>query len=157
MFFPQLIGYICPIYLFIVLPVDIDTSKIQFSIVLPLCLLLMPVLFDFGLTTEAYSAFPASTGSFCTGTNMILSLKNIWNRRRNKDMKSGMMVINVNSGGYGVKRHFQQYFSYFVEVWQFTKDNTIDHGVLWHRYSVAINQVIIMTIKRSKWWLQLNH
>ena len=31
-------------------------------------------------------------------------------------MKSGMMVINVNSGGYGVKRHFQQYFSYIVEV-----------------------------------------
>jgi len=27
-----------------------------------------------------------------------------------------MMVINVNSGGYGVKRHFQQYFSYIVEV-----------------------------------------
>jgi len=72
-------------------------------------------------------------------------------------MKSGMMVINVNSGGYGVKRHFQQYFSCIVEVWQFTKDNTIDHGFLWHSYSVAINQVIIMTIKRSKWWLQLNH
>jgi len=35
----------------------------------------MPVLLDFGLTTEAYSAFPESTGSFCTGTNMILSLK----------------------------------------------------------------------------------
>ena len=33
-------------------------------------------------------------------------------------MKNGLMVIHVNSegGGYGVKRHFQQYFSYIVEV-----------------------------------------
>jgi hypothetical protein len=30
------------------------------------------------------------------------------------------------------------------------------HGFLWHRYSVAINQVIIVTVKRSKWWLQLH-
>jgi hypothetical protein len=72
----------------------------------------MPVLLDFGLTTKAYSAFPVSTGSFCTGTNIIMSfcLKIIWNRQSNKDMKNGLMVIHVNSGGwgYGVKRHFQQ-------------------------------------------------
>jgi hypothetical protein len=50
----------------------------------PLCLLSMPVLLDFGLTTKAYSAFPESTGSFCTGTNIIMSfcLKTIWNRLR---------------------------------------------------------------------------
>ena len=105
MFFSQLIGYICPIYLFIVLPVDIDTSKIQFSIVLPLCLLLMPVLFDFGLTTEVYSAFPASTGSFCTGTNMIMSLKKYMEQTKeqryekwndgNKCEFRGLFVLNA--------------------------------------------------------------
>jgi hypothetical protein len=25
----------------------------------------------------------------------------------------------------------------------------------WHRYSITINQVMIATIKRSKWWLRL--
>jgi hypothetical protein len=64
----------------------------------------MPVLLDFGLTTKAYSAFPESTGSFCTGTNIIMSfcLKTIWNRQSNKDMKNGLMVIHVNSGGVGL-------------------------------------------------------
>jgi hypothetical protein len=60
----------------------------------------MPVLLDFGLTTKAYSAFPESTGSFCTGTNIIMSfcLKTIWNRQSNKDMKNGLMVIMVKLG-----------------------------------------------------------
>jgi hypothetical protein len=29
-----------------------------------------------------------------------------------------------------------------------------DH--LLHRYSIAVNQVIVETVKLSKWWLQLN-
>ena len=29
-----------------------------------------------------------------------------------------------------------------------------DH--LWHRYSIAINQVMVSTVKLSKWRLQLN-
>ena len=29
-------------------------------------------------------------------------------------------------------------------------------GHLWHRYSIAVNQVMVATVKRSKWWLQLN-
>jgi hypothetical protein len=28
---------------------------------------------------------------------------------------------------------------------------------LWHRYSVTVNQVMVATVKRSEWWLQLNH
>jgi hypothetical protein len=30
-------------------------------------------------------------------------------------------------------------------------------GHLWHRYSLKVNQVMVTTVKRSKWWLQLNH
>ena len=29
-------------------------------------------------------------------------------------------------------------------------------GHLGHRYSVAVNQVMVTTVKLSKWWLQLN-
>ena len=29
-------------------------------------------------------------------------------------------------------------------------------GHLWHRYSIAVNQVMVATVKVSKWWLQLN-
>ena len=29
-------------------------------------------------------------------------------------------------------------------------------GQLWHRYSVTVNQVMVETVKFSKWWLQLN-
>jgi hypothetical protein len=32
--------------------------------------------------------------------------------------------------------------------------NIRDH--LWHRYSVTANQVMVTTVKLSKWWLQLN-
>ena len=28
---------------------------------------------------------------------------------------------------------------------------------MWHRYSVAINQVTVAIVKRLKWWPQLNH
>jgi short subunit dehydrogenase-like uncharacterized protein len=28
-------------------------------------------------------------------------------------------------------------------------------GHLWHRYSIAVNQVMLATVKFSKWWLQL--
>jgi hypothetical protein len=28
-------------------------------------------------------------------------------------------------------------------------------GHLWHRYSITDNQVIVATVKFSKWWLQL--
>ena len=27
---------------------------------------------------------------------------------------------------------------------------------LWHRYSITVNQVMVATVKLSKWWLQLN-
>jgi hypothetical protein len=30
-------------------------------------------------------------------------------------------------------------------------------GHLWHRYSIAVNQVMVATVKLSKWWLQLNY
>jgi len=30
-------------------------------------------------------------------------------------------------------------------------------GHLWHIYSISVNQVIVTTIKLSKWWLQLHH
>jgi hypothetical protein len=30
-------------------------------------------------------------------------------------------------------------------------------GHLWHRYSITINQVMVGTVKLSKWWLQLDH
>ena len=29
-----------------------------------------------------------------------------------------------------------------------------DH--LWHIYSIAVNQVMVATVKLSKWWLQIN-
>jgi hypothetical protein len=29
-------------------------------------------------------------------------------------------------------------------------------GHLWHRYSITVNQVMVATVKLSKWWLQLN-
>jgi hypothetical protein len=29
-------------------------------------------------------------------------------------------------------------------------------GHLWHRYSVTDNQVMVVTLKLLKWWLQLN-
>ena len=29
-------------------------------------------------------------------------------------------------------------------------------GHLWHRYSITVNQLMVATIKLSKWWLQLN-
>ena len=29
-------------------------------------------------------------------------------------------------------------------------------GLLWHRYSILVNQVMVTTVKHSKWWLQLN-
>jgi len=29
------------------------------------------------------------------------------------------------------------------------------HGHLWHRYSITVNQVMVATVKLSKWWLQL--
>jgi ribosomal protein L32 len=28
-------------------------------------------------------------------------------------------------------------------------------GHLWHRYSITVNQVMVATVKFSKWWLQL--
>jgi hypothetical protein len=28
-------------------------------------------------------------------------------------------------------------------------------GHLWNRYSIAVNQVMVATVKRSKWWLNL--
>jgi hypothetical protein len=28
-------------------------------------------------------------------------------------------------------------------------------GNLWHRYSIAVNQVMVVTVKLSKWWLKL--
>jgi hypothetical protein len=28
-------------------------------------------------------------------------------------------------------------------------------GHLWHRYSIAVNQVMVATVKLSKWWLQI--
>jgi len=30
------------------------------------------------------------------------------------------------------------------------------HGHLWHRYSITVNQVMLATVKLSRWWLQLN-
>jgi hypothetical protein len=30
-------------------------------------------------------------------------------------------------------------------------------GHFWCRYSVTVNQLMVATLKRSKWWLQLNH
>ena len=30
-------------------------------------------------------------------------------------------------------------------------------GHLWHNYSATANQVMVTTVKLSKWWLQLNH
>jgi hypothetical protein len=30
------------------------------------------------------------------------------------------------------------------------------NGHLWHRYSITINQVMVATVKLSKWWRQLN-
>ena len=34
----------------------------------------------------------------------------------------------------------------------------VDHirGHLWHIYSIAVNHVVVATVKLSKWWLQLN-
>ena len=34
----------------------------------------------------------------------------------------------------------------------------VDHirSLLWHRYSVTVNQVMVATVKLSKWLLQLN-
>jgi hypothetical protein len=29
-------------------------------------------------------------------------------------------------------------------------------GHLWHRYSITVNQVMVASVKLSKWWLQLN-
>jgi len=29
-------------------------------------------------------------------------------------------------------------------------------GHLWQRYSITVNQVMVATLKLSKWWLQLN-
>jgi hypothetical protein len=29
-------------------------------------------------------------------------------------------------------------------------------GLLWYICSIAVNQIIVATVKRSKWWLQLN-
>jgi hypothetical protein len=29
-----------------------------------------------------------------------------------------------------------------------------DH--LWHKYSIAVNQIMVATVKLSKWWLQLS-
>jgi ABC-type uncharacterized transport system permease subunit len=31
------------------------------------------------------------------------------------------------------------------------------HGHLWQKYSVTVNQVMMATIKLSKWWLDLSH
>jgi len=28
-------------------------------------------------------------------------------------------------------------------------------GHSWHRYSITVNQVMVATVKFSKWWLQL--
>jgi hypothetical protein len=30
-----------------------------------------------------------------------------------------------------------------------------NRGHLWHRYSIAVNQVMVVTVTFSKWWLQL--
>jgi len=29
-------------------------------------------------------------------------------------------------------------------------------GQFWHRYSITGNQVMVVTVKLSKWWLQLS-
>jgi hypothetical protein len=29
-------------------------------------------------------------------------------------------------------------------------------GHLWHIYSITVNQVMVATVKLSKWWLELN-
>jgi hypothetical protein len=38
------------------------------------------------------------------------------------------------------------------------KDREVEHisGHLWHRYSIPVNQVMVATVKLSKWWLQPN-
>jgi len=28
-------------------------------------------------------------------------------------------------------------------------------GPLWHRYSITVNQIMVATVKHSKWWFQL--
>jgi hypothetical protein len=30
------------------------------------------------------------------------------------------------------------------------------HSHLWHRYSITVNQVMVATVKLSRWWLHLN-
>ena len=32
----------------------------------------------------------------------------------------------------------------------------ISRGHLWHRYSITVNQAMVVTVKLSKWWLQFN-
>ena len=31
------------------------------------------------------------------------------------------------------------------------------HGHMWHRYSIMVNQVMVATVKLSKWWLQIKY
>ena len=31
------------------------------------------------------------------------------------------------------------------------------HGHLWHRYAIAVNQVVVATVKLSKWWPMSTH
>ena len=38
---------------------------------------------------------------------------------------------------------------------EFTTSGTYP-GHLWHRYSIRVNQVMVATVKLSKWWIQLN-
>jgi len=32
----------------------------------------------------------------------------------------------------------------------------VEHIHLWQIYSIAVNQLMVETVKLSKWWLQLN-
>jgi hypothetical protein len=42
-----------------------------------------------------------------------------------------------------------------VRIGKFLRQVQHIHGHLWHRYFATVNQVMLTTVKLSKWWLQL--
>jgi hypothetical protein len=44
---------------------------------------------------------------------------------------------------------------YGRQLFELIRQREHTRSLLWHRYSVTVNQVIVATVKLPKWWLQL--
>ena len=63
----------------------------------------------------------------------------------------------TNEGRTGLWLRHTEHITWSCVTQIFSNGTEHIRGHVWHRYSVTANQVMVATVKLSKWWLQLNH